>query len=213
MKIKQAEELVGITSKNIRFYEEQGLISPDRAENGYREYHQNDIDTLKKIKLLRKFDISVENIKSVFDKKKDLEDCLEEQMKAFESERENISHMEELMKAMLSDNVTIHNLDMDHWLEQIDQMEKEGTSFVNLSKVDIRMKKKAGAIAGAFVIIIAALVGIVALLWANHYEHMPIGMLIFLIAFPTIAIIGLVVALISRIKEIEGGEEDEASKY
>ena len=213
MNIKQAEELVGITSKNIRFYEEQGLISPDRAENGYREYHQNDIDTLKKIKLLRKFDISVENIKSVFDKKKDLEDCLEEQMKAFESERENISHMEELMKAMLSDNVTIHNLDMDHWLEQIDQMEKEGTSFVNLSKVDIRMKKKAGAIAGAFVIIIAALVGIVALLWANHYEHMPIGMLIFLIAFPTIAIIGLVVALISRIKEIEGGEEDEASKY
>lgn len=97
MKIKQAQELVGITSKNIRFYEEQGLISPDRAENGYREYHQNDIDTLKKIKLLRKFNISVENIKFVFDKKKDLEDCLEEQMRAFERERENISHMEELI--------------------------------------------------------------------------------------------------------------------
>ena len=213
MKIKQAEELVGITSKNIRFYEEQGLISPGRAENGYREYRQNDIEKLKKIKILRKFDVSLENIKSVFNEKMDLEDCLEEQMKAFERERENITHMEEMMKAMLAGNITIHNLDTDEWLEQIDQMEKEGTSFVNLSKVDIRMKKKAGAIAGAFVIIIAALVGIVALLWANHYEHMPIGMLIFLIAFPTIAIIGLVVALIGRIKEIEGGEEDEASKY
>lgn len=213
MKIKQAEELVGITSKNIRFYEEQGLISPGRTENGYREYHQNDIEKLKKIKILRKFDVSLENIKSVFNEKMDLEDCLEEQMKAFERERENITHMEEMMKAMLAGNITIHNLDTDEWLEQIDQMEKEGTSFVNLSKVDIRMKKKAGAIAGAFVIIIAALVGIVALLWANHYEHMPIGMLIFLIAFPTIAIIGLVVALIGRIKEIEGGEEDEASKY
>lgn len=213
MKIKQAEELVGITSKNIRFYEEQGLISPGRAENGYREYRQNDIEKLKKIKILRKFDVSLENIKSVFNEKMDLEDCLEEQMKAFEREQENITHMEEMMKAMLAGNITIHNLDTDEWLEQIDQMEKEGTSFVNLSKVDIRMKKKAGAIAGAFVIIIAALVGIVALLWANHYEHMPIGMLIFLIAFPTIAIIGLVVALIGRIKEIEGGEEDEASKY
>ena len=213
MKIKQAEELVGITSKNIRFYEEQGLISPDRTENGYREYHQNDIEKLKKIKILRKFDVSLENIKFVFNEKMDLEDCLEEQMKSFERERENITHMEEMMKAMLAGNITIHNLDTDEWLEQIDQMEKEGTSFVNLSKVDIRMKKKAGAIAGAFVIIIAALVGIVALLWANHYEHMPIGMLIFLIAFPTIAIIGLVVALIGRIKEIEGGEEDEASKY
>ena len=33
MKIKQVEELVGITSKNIRFYENQGLLTPERAEN------------------------------------------------------------------------------------------------------------------------------------------------------------------------------------
>ena len=50
MKIKQVEELVGITSKNIRFYEEQGLLTPERAENGYREYHEENIKTLKKIK-------------------------------------------------------------------------------------------------------------------------------------------------------------------
>ena len=36
MKIKQVEELVGITRKNIRFYEEQGLLNVERAENGYR---------------------------------------------------------------------------------------------------------------------------------------------------------------------------------
>ena len=35
MKIKQVEELVGITRKNIRFYEEQGLLNVERAENGY----------------------------------------------------------------------------------------------------------------------------------------------------------------------------------
>ena len=42
MKIKQVEELVGITRKNIRFYEEQGLLNVERAENGYREYHTAD---------------------------------------------------------------------------------------------------------------------------------------------------------------------------
>ena len=46
MKIKQVEELVGITRKNIRFYEEQGLLNVARAENGYREYHQADVDRL-----------------------------------------------------------------------------------------------------------------------------------------------------------------------
>lgn len=34
MKIKQVEELVGITRKNIRFYEEQGLLQVARADNG-----------------------------------------------------------------------------------------------------------------------------------------------------------------------------------
>ena len=47
MKIKQVEELVGITRKNIRFYEEQGLLNVARAENGYREYHQADVDFRK----------------------------------------------------------------------------------------------------------------------------------------------------------------------
>ena len=51
MKIKQVEELVGITRKNIRFYEDQGLLNVERAENGYREYHQADVIRLQEIKL------------------------------------------------------------------------------------------------------------------------------------------------------------------
>ena len=35
MKIKQVEELVGITQKNIRFYEDQGLLKVERAENEF----------------------------------------------------------------------------------------------------------------------------------------------------------------------------------
>ena len=30
MKINQVEQLVGITKKNIRFYEKEGLLSPER---------------------------------------------------------------------------------------------------------------------------------------------------------------------------------------
>ena len=39
MKINEVEALAGITKKNIRFYEEQGLLNPRRnPENGYRDY-------------------------------------------------------------------------------------------------------------------------------------------------------------------------------
>ena len=63
MKIKQVEELVGITRKNIRFYEDQGLLNVERAENGYREYHQADVIRLQEIKLFRKMDISIDRKK------------------------------------------------------------------------------------------------------------------------------------------------------
>lgn len=81
MKIKQVEELVGITKKNIRFYEEQGLLQIERAENGYREYHQKDVIRLQEIKLLRKIDISIEEMRALFEQKESLQICLEQHLK------------------------------------------------------------------------------------------------------------------------------------
>ena len=53
MTIKEVESRTELVRANIRYYESQGLISPVRRENGYREYTQQDVDTLLKIKLLR----------------------------------------------------------------------------------------------------------------------------------------------------------------
>ena len=45
MKINEVEAAVGVTKKNIRFYEEEGLISPSREPgNGYRSYSQADAE-------------------------------------------------------------------------------------------------------------------------------------------------------------------------
>ena len=58
MKINEVEAAVGVTKKNIRFYEEEGLISPSREPgNGYRSYSQADVERLRRIKLLRKLDV------------------------------------------------------------------------------------------------------------------------------------------------------------
>ena len=70
MKIKQVEELVGITRKNIRFYEEQGLLSVERAENGYREYSWKDVKRLQEIRFLRKLFIPIEDMREVFEGKR-----------------------------------------------------------------------------------------------------------------------------------------------
>ena len=66
MKINEVEQLVGITKRNIRFYEKEGLLSPVRnADNGYRDYGEEDVQTLRKIKLLRKLDVPLEEIRKM----------------------------------------------------------------------------------------------------------------------------------------------------
>ena len=54
MTIKEVEQITGLTRSNIRFYEKEKLITPDRNENnGYREYSEEDIKTIKKVAYLR----------------------------------------------------------------------------------------------------------------------------------------------------------------
>ena len=49
MNINQVEKMTGVSKRNIRFYEKQGLLSPNREENNYRDYSEQDVNTLKKI--------------------------------------------------------------------------------------------------------------------------------------------------------------------
>ena len=213
MKIKQVEELVSITSKNIRFYEEQGLLSPERAENGYREYHQEHVDTLKKIKLLRKLGVSVEEIKRALAGTLSLQECLERHLRLLEKEQENLTNMETLANAILTQNPSLDTLQTDEWLEEMEKMEREGVDFVKVDKIDIHMKKKMGAVIGGILAIIFLLFPILLLLWANSQEPLPLGVLSLFIVIDAIIIICVLIVLKSRLKEIEGGEEDEAAKY
>ena len=67
--IKEAEEQTGISRANIRYYEKMGLLLPKRNEkNGYREYTPEDIKRILQIKILRKLDVPIEEIKDTFDR-------------------------------------------------------------------------------------------------------------------------------------------------
>ena len=68
MNIKQAEMITGISKRNIRFYEKEKLIFPNRnAENDYREYSEEDIKRLKMIRMLRMVDMPIDQIRKVLD--------------------------------------------------------------------------------------------------------------------------------------------------
>ena len=213
MKIKQVEELVGITRKNIRFYEDQGLLNVERAENGYREYHQEDVIRLQEIKLFRKMDISIEEMKLLFEKKKSLQICLEQHLKELEHRMEGLLKMQDMCERLILEHRSLESLNAEDCLEEIEQMEKEGAKFMNVNKTDVHKKKRTGAIIGAAVMTVLMLVTIIIVFWANAQDPIPLGLLLLIAGIPAVIIAGTLIALAGRMKEIEGGEEDEASKY
>ena len=213
MKIKQVEELVGITRKNIRFYEDQGLLNVERAENGYREYHQEDVIRLQEIKLFRKMDISIEEMKLLFEKKKSLQICLEQHLKELEHRKEGLLKMQDMCERLILEHRSLESLNAEDCLEEIEQMEKEGAKFMNVNKTDVHKKKRTGAIIGAAVMTVLMLVTIIIVFWANAQDPIPLGLRLLITGIPAVIIAGTLIALAGRMKEIEGGEEDEASKY
>ena len=213
MKIKQVEELVGITKKNIRYYEEQGLLQIERAENGYREYHQKDVIRLQEIKLLRKIDISIEEMRALFEQKESLQICLEQHLKELEHRKGSLGKMQEICERMIQEHLSLDTLDAEACLEEVEKMEKEGVKFMDLNRTDVHRKKMTGAIVGAAVMIVLMVCSMLLVIWANTQDPIPWGLLVLFLAVPAASVIGTLAALAGRMKENKRGEEDEASKY
>lgn len=213
MKINEVESIVGISKKNIRFYEQEGLLMPSRAANGYRDYSETDVDILRRVKLLRKLEIPLEEIRRLQSCTFTLEDCLRRHLIVLARKRKNLEAMENFCCRLLSEGNCLENLPVEQLLGEMEEMEKGGTKFLDIRKKDKRKRKQRAAIAaGCVILFMAWLLAIMA--WSLSLEsEMPVLFAIFVIAVPLVVIAGTLLALMERFKEIEGGEIDEASKY
>lgn len=52
MQIGELSERTGVSVRLLRYYEEQRLLSPERAANGYRTYRASDIEVVRQVRLL-----------------------------------------------------------------------------------------------------------------------------------------------------------------
>ncbi len=65
MNIGTASEKSGLPTKTIRYYEDIGLLSPDRADNGYRDYSTADVHRLRFLQRSRSLGFSVEECRQL----------------------------------------------------------------------------------------------------------------------------------------------------
>lgn len=213
MKINQVEQTVGITKKNIRFYEQEGLLKPSRIANGYRDYSPEDLDILCKIKLLRKLDIPIEEIKHLQAGDLTLQDCLHRHLIALKRRQSNLEATIAFCRKLLDNGSDLKSMDAEQLLQEMKQQEEGGVRFVDIRKGDKQRQKKNASVAAAIAILFM-LPGIAVPIWIRAIDpDMPLWLTVLLVLLASVFIAGVLFALRERLKEIEGGELDEAVKY
>lgn len=90
MNIKEIEERSGLTRANIRYYEQEGLLAPARRENKYRDYSEEDLETLLRIALLRSLGFSLDEIRRLQSGELELAAAMRERSAALESEGQRL---------------------------------------------------------------------------------------------------------------------------
>ena len=120
MKINEVEAQVGITKKNIRFYEEQGLIAPRRnSENGYREYGPREVDQLRQVKLLRKLGVPLEEIRKMQSGTHTVGDGMRRHLVTLERDKKNLEQSIQLCRTLSDRDERLDDLDAAALLDRM----------------------------------------------------------------------------------------------
>ena len=112
MRINEVIQQVDLTKRAIKYYEQEGLLSVDKDKNGYRNYTNEDIKTLKEISVYRKLGISIKDIKTLLSTrdKQLLEEIYKSKISELESYKNEINLLEKF----------IYNNDVEEIYEKLD---------------------------------------------------------------------------------------------
>ncbi|MBQ7887552.1 MAG: MerR family transcriptional regulator [Clostridia bacterium] len=110
-KIGELARLYHLNADTLRYYEEQGLLSPMRAPNGYRLYSPQDVWRLNVIRDLRALGISIESISehlqahstsSTLQLLETEEQLIMQQLEALKRLSDNVRQRKQALRAALS---------------------------------------------------------------------------------------------------------------
>lgn len=131
MNIKELEQRTGITKQNIRFYERKGLLNPERNEgNNYREYTQEDVKILEVVKILRKLDMSIEDIHKILQKEVELDVAIKQHLDVLREKRNELETCIFVCQRLC--DASLETLDTERVLEQMEEEERKGGIFMSI---------------------------------------------------------------------------------
>ena len=99
---------------------QKGLLRPARNSNGYRNYSEEDLNTLRKIRLLRTLHLSLEDIRSVSLGQSTLTEVLSAHIPHLKKSAEDLEHCRSICSQICTDGIDYRTLDAEHYLSLMD---------------------------------------------------------------------------------------------
>ncbi len=121
MTIKEIESRSGLTRSNIRFYEKEGLIRPNRNnQNSYRSYSEQDLEEIKKIAYLRTLGISIEDIRRIKSGELSLQEAVKKQNQILNGQIAEWKHAKKMCMRILEDtDITYNELKIEKYVDKL----------------------------------------------------------------------------------------------
>lgn len=120
MTSKEMEARSGVPRANIRYYEAEGLLAPARSGNGYRDYSEEDLRTLEKIKLLRRLGVTIEALRALRDGRAELSAVLDRRLAEVGGEQAALGRVERVCGDLRRTGTTFTGLDPGRYLADLD---------------------------------------------------------------------------------------------
>lgn len=214
MFINEVEHKVGLSKKSIRYYEEYGLLSPKRGkENDYRIYSDDDVKKLKIIKFLRELGISIKELQMLSNKSLTLKECMIDHLKKIDMETEKFMKIKNMCHELSQSKESFEELNIPKYFEEMNILNKEGFTMRNVKTTKTR--KIIGAIIPSIIfgMLFLLIPSIITYFQITESGRIPWPIFWGILIFFSFPIAGIIYNLVTRIIEINKGEEDEASKY
>ena len=136
MTISDIEARSNLPRASVRFYENEGFLSPSRGENGYRDYSYDDLALLKKIRLLRQLGVPLTEIKTLHAGQTDLAAVIDKRIEEIGGEQRSLADQKTVCGEIRADGATYSGLDAEKYLARLQSLPYTNDSFLHSDKLE-----------------------------------------------------------------------------
>ena len=149
MRINEVAKLTGVSARTLQYYDEIGLLIPEKLNNGYRDYSNENLDKLQKILFYRFLKFKLNDIKELLDGDIDSLKILEQQRELILKEKEKfeviLQNIEKTIKTYKGEQkMTIEEKFNGFKKEDLNKYEDEAIGKYGKETIEESKKRQSG---------------------------------------------------------------------